>query len=166
VRLTKLLLPCEHLSESSVPEPDPRIDDFQDMFENAPCGYITLQTNGRVARVNKTLLGWTGHAADEMIGKRFSDFVNMAGRIYYETHIAPLLRMQGFFNEFAIEMVTAAGEPVQMICNALEGRDAAGKPLFTRLALLKATDRRRYEQELLAAREAAKTSLASERETS
>ena len=149
-----------------MPEPDPRIDDFQDMFENAPCGYITLQTNGRVARVNKTLLGWTGHAADEMIGKRFSDFVNMAGRIYYETHIAPLLRMQGFFNEFAIEMVTAAGEPVQMICNALEGRDATGKPLFTRLALLKATDRRRYEQELLAAREAAKTSLASERETS
>ena len=117
-------------------------------------------------RVNKTLLGWTGHTADEMIGKRFSDFLNMAGRIYYETHIAPLLRMQGFFNEFAIEMVTAAGEPIQMICNALEGRDAAGKPLFTRLALLKATDRRRYEQELLQAREAAKTSLASERETS
>lgn len=145
---------------------EPRIDDFQDMFENSPCGYITLQTNGRIARVNKTLLGWSGHTADDMIGKRFSDFLNMAGRIYYETHIAPLLRMQGFFNEFAIEMVTAAGQPIQMICNALEGRDAAGKPLFTRLALLKATDRRRYEQELLAAREAAKTSLASERETS
>jgi sigma-B regulation protein RsbU (phosphoserine phosphatase) len=145
---------------------DPRIDDFEDMFENSPCGYITLQTNGRIERVNKTLLGWIGRTADEMIGKRFSDFLNMAGRIFYETHIAPLLRMQGFFNEFAIDMVTAAGEPMQMICNALEGRDAAGKPLFTRLALLKATDRRRYEQELLAAREAAKTSLANERETS
>lgn len=143
-----------------------RIDDFQDMFENSPCGYITLQTNGRIKHVNKTLLGWTGRTADEMIGKRFSDFVNMAGRIFYETHIAPLLRMQGFFNEFAIEMVTASGDPIQMICNALEGRDEAGKPLFTRLALLKATDRRRYEQELLEAREAAKTSLASERESS
>jgi sigma-B regulation protein RsbU (phosphoserine phosphatase) len=53
-----------------------------------------------------------------------------------------------------------------MICNALEGRDAAGKPLFTRMALLKATDRRRYEHALLEAREAARTSLASERETS
>jgi sigma-B regulation protein RsbU (phosphoserine phosphatase) len=145
---------------------DSRIDDFQDMFENSPCGYITLQTNGRIQRVNKTLLGWIGRTADEMIGKRFSDFLNMAGRIYYETHIAPLLRMQGFFNEFAIEMVTASGEPIQMICNALEGRDAAGKPLFTRLAMLKATDRRRYEQELLEAREVAKTSLESERETS
>jgi sigma-B regulation protein RsbU (phosphoserine phosphatase) len=146
--------------------PKPRIDDFEDMFENSPCGYITLETNGRIAGVNKTLLRWIGRTADEMIGKRFSDFLNMAGRIFYETHIAPLLRMQGFFNEFAIDMVTATGEPMQMICNALEGRDAAGKPLFTRLALLKATDRRRYEQELLSAREAAKTSLASERETS
>jgi sigma-B regulation protein RsbU (phosphoserine phosphatase) len=145
---------------------EPRIDDFEDMYENSPCGYITLETNGRIERVNKTLLGWIGRTAEEMIGKRFSDFLNMAGRIFYETHIAPLLRMQGFFNEFAIDMVTAAGEPMQMICNAVEGRDAAGKPLFTRLALLKATDRRRYEQELLAAREAAKTSLASERETS
>jgi sigma-B regulation protein RsbU (phosphoserine phosphatase) len=143
-----------------------RIDDFEDMFENAPCGYITLQTNGRIERVNKTLLGWTGHTADQMTGKRFSDFLNMAGRIYYETHIAPLLRMQGFFNEFAIDMVTAAGEPLQMIANAVEGRDASGKPLFTRLALIKATDRRRYEHELLQAREMAKISLERERETS
>lgn len=147
-------------------QPELLIDDLEDMFENSPCGYITLQTSGRIARVNRTLLGWTGHTAGDMVGKRFSDFLNMAGRIYFETHIAPLLRMQGFFNEFAIEMVSAAGEPVQMICNALEGRDAAGKPLFTRLALLKATDRRRYEQELLQGREMARTSLASERETS
>jgi phosphoserine phosphatase RsbU/P len=149
-----------------VNEPERPIDDFEDMFENSPCGYITLQTNGSIARVNKTLLAWTGYVENDMIGKRFTDFVNMAGRIYYETHIAPLLRMQGFFNEFAIEMVTGEGEPVQMICNALERRDAAGRPLFIQLAMLKATDRRRYEQELLAAREAAKTSLASELETS
>lgn len=145
---------------------DPRIDDLEDMFENAPCAYITLLPNGRVARVNKTLLRWIGHTAQEMVGKRFSDFLNMASRIYFETHIAPLLRMQGFYNEFAIDMVTAAGEPLQMIANALEGQDAAGKALFTRLALIKATDRRRYEHELLEARDVAKTSLESERETS
>src|SRR5580692_4456441 len=125
-----------------------------------------MEPDGRITRVNQTLCAWTGYACDDFAGKRVHQFLNMAGRIFYETHIAPLLRMQGFFNEFAIDMVTAAGEPMQMICNALEGRDATGKPLFTRLALLKATDRRRYEQELLAAREAAKNSLASERETS
>ena len=145
---------------------DPRVDDFDDMFDNAPCGYITLLPNGRIQRVNKTLLSWTGITAEQMTGKRFSDFLNMAGRIYFETHVAPLLRMQGFFNEFAIDMVTAGREPLQMIANALEGRNADGKALFTRLALIKATDRRRYERELLNARDVAKTNLESERETS
>jgi hypothetical protein len=113
-----------------------------------------------------TLLEWTGHSADEMLNKRFSDFLNMAGRIYFETHIAPLLRMQGFFNEFAIDMITADGKPLQMIANANEGRNAAGKALFMRLMLIKATDRRRYERNLLEASEVAKTDLASERESS
>lgn len=145
---------------------DRRIDDFEDMFENAPSAYITLLPNGRIERVNRTFLNWIGFTADQMMDKRFSDFLNVAGRIYFETHIAPLLRMQGFFNEFAIDMVTAAGEPLQMIANALEGRDAAGKALFIRLALIKATDRRRYEYELLKARNIANTRLESEREIS
>ena len=136
--------------------------DFQDMIENAPCGYITLHASGRVDHVNQTFLEWSGHAADQMVGKRFSDFLTMPGRIYYETHIAPLLRMQGFFNEFAIDMVTAGGEPLQMIANANERRDLDGKLLLIRLALIKATDRRRYEQELLAARE---LSMAAEKAT-
>jgi len=145
---------------------DPRIDDFEDMFENAPCGYLTLLPNGRVESVNNTLLSWTGLTAEKMTGKRFSDFLNMAGRIYFETHIAPLLRMQGSFSEFAIDMITAAGEPLQMIANAVEGRNAKGKAVFTRLALIKATDRRRYERELLNARDDARTNLENERETS
>jgi sigma-B regulation protein RsbU (phosphoserine phosphatase) len=53
-----------------------------------------------------------------------------------------------------------------MIANAFEGRDAAGKPLFTRLVLIRATDRRRYESELLTARDTATVSLENERETS
>ena len=130
--------------------------DYQDLIEHAPCGYITVQPNGRVDRVNRTFLGWSGHAANEMVGKRFSDFLSMPGRIYYETHIAPLLRMQSFFNEFAIDMLTADGAPLQMIANANERRDPDGKLLLIRIALIKATDRRRYEQELLSARELAK----------
>ena len=136
--------------------------DFEDMVNNAPCGYVTLRPNGRIAHINLTLLAWSGHAADQMVGKRFGDFLTMPGRIYYETHIAPLRQMQGFFNEFAIDLVTAAGEPLHLIANANECRDADGKLLLIRLALIKAIDRRRYEQELLAGRELA---IAAERAT-
>ena len=47
------------------------------------------------------------------VGRRLHQFLNMAGRVYYETHIAPLLRMQGFFNEFALDFrpLPASGCP-------------------------------------------------------
>jgi len=146
--------------------PTPPIDEFQDLFENAPCGYVVLRMNGRVERVNRTMLSWTGHAPDEMIGNRFSDFFNMAGRIFYETHIAPLLRMQGFFHEFAIDVVGKDGRPIQMIANAVERRDDSGMPLSIRLTMIRATDRRLYESQLLKARDDAAGNLATERETS
>jgi phosphoserine phosphatase RsbU/P len=147
--------------------------DFNDMIENAPCGYITLGANGRVEHVNRTFLKWSGHAAAQIVGKRFGEFLTLPGRIYYETHIAPLLRMQGTFNEFPIDMLTVGGEPLQMIANANERHDPEGGVLGLRIALIKATDRRRYEQELLSARElainaemAAQAALQLEHETS
>jgi sigma-B regulation protein RsbU (phosphoserine phosphatase) len=130
--------------------------DFREMVENAPCGYVSLRPNGHIEFVNRTFLAWSGHTAEQMVGKRLSDFLTMAGRIYYETHIAPLLRMQGAFEEFAIDVIKYDGLPLQMIANASERRDVLGNQLSIRLTLLRATDRRRYEQELLGARELAR----------
>ena len=101
--------------------------DFEDLFENAPCGYLVLAPDGRIARVNRTLCSWTGYSHSHFVGKRVHQFLNMAGRIYYETHIAPLLRMQGFFNEFALDFLTESGERLAVIANAAEQRTAKGR---------------------------------------
>jgi sigma-B regulation protein RsbU (phosphoserine phosphatase) len=145
-------------------EPGP-IDEYRDLFENAPCGYLTTGPDGRITKVNATLVAWTGFEADKFVGRRVHQFLNMAGRIYYETHIAPLLRMQGFFNEFALDFETAAGERLPVIANAVERRDAEGGLLFTALVVIKATDRRRYERQLVEARSELQKGLATERET-
>jgi sigma-B regulation protein RsbU (phosphoserine phosphatase) len=140
-------------------------EDFEDLFENAPCGYLVLSSDGRIAKVNQTLCTWTGYSRSHFAGKRLHQFLNMAGRIYYETHIAPLLRMQGFFNEFALDFVTEGGERLPVIANAVEQRTPEGTLSSTRLVVIKATDRRRYERELVDARASATESLTSERET-
>ena len=140
-------------------------EDFEDLFENAPCGYLTLAPDGRISRVNQTLCGWTGYTREHFTGKRVHQFLNMAGRIYFETHIAPLLRMQGFFNEFALDFVTESGDRMPVIANAAEERSADGALLSTRLVVIRAADRRRYERELVDARASATASLKRERET-
>jgi phosphoserine phosphatase RsbU/P len=141
------------------------IDEYKDLFENAPCGYLTIGPDGRVSKVNATLEAWTGFSADKLIGQRLHQFLNMAGRIYFETHIAPLLRMQGFFSEFALDFETAAGERLPVIANAAERRNSDGTVLFTALIVIKATDRRRYERELIDSRSELRKGLAIERET-
>jgi phosphoserine phosphatase RsbU/P len=134
-------------------EPDDIDEDFQDLYENAPCGYLSLRTDGRIAKANLTFCRWTGYAPEDLVGKRLHDFLNIAGRIFYETHFAPLLRMQGFFNEVALDLMRKDGEPFPVLVNAAERKNADGKPLFIRLTVFNATDRRRYERELLKARD-------------
>jgi sigma-B regulation protein RsbU (phosphoserine phosphatase) len=138
--------------------------DLADLFENAPCGYVVLSADGRIDKANRTLCDWLGHAADQLTGKRPHDLLNIPGRIFYETHIAPLLRMQGYFNEVALDLISANGEKVPVIANAVEHRDADGRATYIRIAFLKAADRRHYEHELLKARDVAQQDLRSERD--
>jgi PAS domain S-box-containing protein len=130
----------------------PTYEELEDLFENAPCGYLSADPSGRIFKTNATFSTWTGFSTHDLVGRRFQDFLNIAGRIYFETHFAPLLRMQGFFNEVALDIVCADGRVLPTLVNAVEKRDALGKPLFVRITIFNATDRRRFERELLDAR--------------
>ncbi|WP_327206028.1 PAS domain-containing sensor histidine kinase [Rhizobium beringeri] len=130
-------------------------EDLEDLYENAPCGYLSLQPDGRIVKVNRTLSTWIGIPAEQLLGKRLRDLLNTSGRIFYETHFAPLLRMQGFFNEVALDLVTADGRTLPVLANAMERRAEDGALLFTRVTMFQAAERRRYERELVDARAAA-----------
>ena len=133
------------------------MDDFselEDLFENAPCGYLSADATGRITKANQTFSAWTGYAPDDLVGRRFPDLLNIAGKIYYETHFAPLLRMQGFFNEVALDLVKADGTVLPVLVNAVE-RQAVSGTRFVRITVFNASDRRRYERELLEARRSA-----------
>jgi sigma-B regulation protein RsbU (phosphoserine phosphatase) len=128
-------------------------EDLEDLYENAPCGYLSLRMDGRIVKANRTFCRWTGYLSNELVGKRLHDFLNIAGRIFYETHFAPLLRMQGFFDEVALDLLRKDGEPFPVLVNAAERKGADGRPLFIRLTVFNAKDRRRYERELVNTRD-------------
>ncbi len=142
--------------EPTLPDSRDQAEDFEDLFEQAPCGYLSLGPNGRILRANATFATWVGYAHDELKGRPLHDLLNVAGRIYYETHFAPLLRMQGHFNEVALEFVTRSKDRLPVLVNAAERRDERGDLLFIRITVFNAVDRRRYEQELLEAQRKAR----------
>lgn len=128
---------------------EPAAESFEDLFETAPCGYVSLDPKGRIALVNGTLSAWLGRGKDQLLGMRLRDLLNVPGAIFYETHFAPLLRMQGYFNEVALDLVMASGEKLPVLANAAERRNEQGELLFTRITLFQAVHRRRFERELV-----------------
>jgi|APAra7269097635_1048570.scaffolds.fasta_scaffold00042_70 PAS domain S-box-containing protein len=136
------------------------VDDLLDLFENAPCGYISAGSDGRIILANKTLCSWLGMSGGKIVGRKFIDFLTMPGKIFFETHFAPLLTMQGAFNEVALDMVKADGTRLPVLVNAVARLAEDGAVKFVRITIFNATDRRRYEKELLEARAAAERSAA------
>ncbi|MFF4174164.1 PP2C family protein-serine/threonine phosphatase [Streptomyces sp. NPDC001744] len=125
----------------------------EDLYEHAPCGYLSTLPDGRIVRINTTLLEWLGHARDDLVGRaRFSDLLTVGGRLYHETHYAPLLRMQGRLNGIALELKTADGSRLPVIATSTVRTGDDGEPSLIRTVVLDARDRRAYEAELLRAR--------------
>jgi sigma-B regulation protein RsbU (phosphoserine phosphatase) len=128
-------------------------DSTEDLYENAPCGYLSTFPDGQIARVNATLLGWLGYDRGELVGRRyFSDLLTAGGRLYHETHFAPLLAMQGEIGGVALELQAADGTRLPVLVNSAVKTDATGEPLLIRTTIVDARDRRAYERELLRAR--------------
>ncbi|GAB3677437.1 SpoIIE family protein phosphatase [Angustibacter aerolatus] len=135
------------------------VEDAQRLYDAAPCGYLSTAPDGTVVQVNATFLALTGYSADELVGRRrFIDLLSGGGRIYYETHYAPMLSMQGSAQGIALDLVRADGRRLPTLVNAVLDRDEAGAPRVVRVAVFDATDRRAYERELLRAKERAEAS--------
>jgi sigma-B regulation protein RsbU (phosphoserine phosphatase) len=123
-----------------------------------------MSPDGKIVKANRTLAGWLSRSPDALIGKSVHEMLGFGGRIAFETHLAPLLRMQGYVHEIALDLLTGAGEKIPTIANAAEKRDDDGNHVFTRLTFVKAIDRRTYERSLLEARMKAEADAKAERE--
>jgi serine/threonine-protein kinase RsbW len=132
-----------------------------DLYENAPCGYLSTDPGGLITRVNQTFLGWTGYGREELEGRRrFQDLLSPGGRIFHGTHFATLLELQGAVREIALDVVQTNGGRLPVLVNAVRDRNADGTAVGDRIVVFDATIRRQYERQLLAQRRAAETSEA------
>lgn len=120
-------------------------------LDSAACGLLRTTADGTVLRVNRLFCQWLGHTAAELVGKRrFQDFLTIGGRVFHQTHWAPLLQMQGSISEVKLEIVDGAGTPIPIVINAL--RSAERGVVVHDIAGYIARDRDKYERELVQSR--------------
>lgn len=119
--------------------------------EAYPCGHLTTAMDGTIVSINSTLLGWLGLDREAVVDRlRFADLLSIGGKLYHETHFAPLLRMQGEVGGVALELKSKNGGarmPVLVSSTVVDGQ--------IRTTVFDAQIRRAYEEELLRERQAA-----------
>ncbi|MDB1086117.1 SpoIIE family protein phosphatase [Streptomyces sp. ACA25] len=131
-------------------------DSPEDLYESAPCGYLSTLMDGSIAKLNTTLLNWLGLSRADVVGRlTFADLLTVGGKIYYETHFAPMLRMEGQAGGVALDLRTADGGRLPVLLTSVVKTSDDGEPLLIRTTVFDARERRAYETELLRSRQAA-----------
>ena len=128
-----------------------------DLFDGAACALAVTAEDGTLLRTNLRFSEWLGFSHTELSGRRFQDLLTMGGRIFHQTHLAPMLRMRGSVSEVKLDMLHCDGHKVTVLLNA-HAREEAGTVVHD-LALFGTTDRDKYERELLNARKLAEALL-------
>ncbi|MFJ1899111.1 PP2C family protein-serine/threonine phosphatase [Streptomyces sp. NPDC088115] len=131
-------------------------DSAEELYEQAPCGYLSTLMDGTIAKINATLLEWVGLDRSQVVGRmRFADLLTMGGKLYHETHFAPMLQMKGEVSGIALEIKGAGKQRIPVLVTSKVKVSENGEPLLIRTTVFDARDRRAYESELLRGRKAA-----------
>jgi PAS domain S-box-containing protein len=128
------------------------------LFDHAACALLLTAADGVILKANSMACTWLGYAEDELVGKvRMQDLLPVGARLFYHTHCQPILQVQGSVAEIQVDLRNKRQERIPVLINISRRQEADGT--FDHWALFKASDRRAYERELLAARKAAEMAL-------
>ncbi|HEY2321399.1 MAG TPA: PAS domain-containing sensor histidine kinase [Thermoanaerobaculia bacterium] len=129
------------------------------LLDTAPCGFLRLGDDGTMIAVNLTLATTLGYSRADLQGWHVQKILPPGGRVFYNTHVFPLLKMHGAADEIYIPLRTRDGNDVPMLLNATRRTTTGGE--FNDCVFVRMMQRHQFEGELVEARRAAEQASAS-----
>jgi PAS domain S-box-containing protein len=123
-----------------------RMAEIYDLYNNAPCGYQSLNESGNYVEINDTALHWLGYTREEMLQeKNFADVLTPAGISTFQKNFAML--KAGFCQQGSadFEIIRKDGTILPISVNSTAVRDTAGNFISTRCTLNDMRERKRAE---------------------
>ena len=114
---------------------------------------VSFADDGSVLTVNSTLATMLGYERSELVGRHVETILTIAGRIFFQTHLFPLVRMQGKAEEMFVLLRHKEGGDVGALLNAV--RHERDGHAVTDCVLMEVRERRKFEDALVRAKQAA-----------
>lgn len=123
--------------------------EVKDLYDNAPCGYHSLDQTGKIVRMNKTELDWLNYTADEVIDKLdFTDVVTPASAVFF-SRLYPEFKKSGILNNVEFELKRKDGTIIPIVLSATAIYDDEGNYLMSRSTVFDISRRKDLEQKII-----------------
>lgn len=133
------------------------LNELQMFYDDAPCGYHSLDAEGRVIRVNNTELKMLGYSCEEMIGQKYAKFLTPESLEIFRANFPKMKRGKRFY-DVEMEIIRKDGSILPISATVTPIRDKAGNFLMSRSIFVDISERKQLEKERQEA-EAAKKQL-------
>ncbi|SMC22778.1 PAS domain S-box-containing protein [Andreprevotia lacus DSM 23236] len=119
-----------------------------DLYNNAPCGYHSLDADGCIVDMNQTELGWLGYRRNEVVDRlALADLLDEADRPCLLANLQQLQQGQSSVEaEYRFHRKDGSIFPVQVTTSAVRGADGTFQK--TRSTVYDITERKRIDEEL------------------
>jgi len=118
-----------------------------DLYENAPCGFHSLDASGTFIRMNDTELNWLGYRREEVIGRmNLADILTPQGQDVFQ-HYFRLVKVVGIVRDIELEYKRKDETFLPVLVSATASFDETGQFLMSRSIVYDLTYRKRAEEE-------------------
>jgi len=123
-------------------------NEVSDLYNNAPCGYHSLDHKGIIVSINDTELNWLQYDRSEIIDKkRFEDFFTEESKKIFRDKF-PLFLKQGWIREIEFDIIRKDGSLFSVILSATAVKDNNGNFIKSRSTIFDITEIKRAKQEI------------------
>ena len=124
-----------------------------DLYNQAPCGYHSLDPEGRIVQINDTELAWLGYSREEVVGRmKFVDLLTADSQEIFRQNF-PDFKEKGWVHDLEYHLIRKDGTVFPVLLSATAIQDEAGNFLMCRSTVYDITERQRAEQALRESRE-------------
>ncbi|PZV08918.1 MAG: diguanylate cyclase [Leptolyngbya sp.] len=130
------------------------------LLDQAPCGFLSVRDDGVIEYANATLLTLLGWEA--LQGQNIVAILPLASRIFYQTHVFPMLRVQGAVSEIYFSLRSRSGQDIPILANGVR-RQRQGDAIND-CVVIPICQRMQYEDEILRAKRQAEAAISAQKQ--
>lgn len=122
-------------------------EQVQDLYDHAPCGYHSLDQEGRVLRMNQTELRWLDLSLAQVQGRAYADFLTAESQQIFQERFPQFMR-EGHIKDLEMELRNASGAAMPILVSATAIHDAQGNFVASRSTVFDHTEKKRVQAQL------------------